>query len=328
MTPPPFFFTSYAVRRADSPLVARFHARLQTEVEMKRGLSATHEGFLDVGNLELGVGWRRTLARALGSTRFLIALLSDDYFDREWCGREWAAMTERVRRTGAAEPVAVLPLFWVPVARELPAEVAAVQYRMPRLGAAYSDSCLADVMRGDPQAYEKFVIELTDYMVQSATTALPEMDDETAERFPPAFGLSAAPTATPTAAEPRTFRAPAPDVVAPRGGRGGSRAPMSPGERRELIELILESVVCRSREAWDVYMDSVRALAHPEPVNVLSDGGQHRTRVVALVTAALKRPTPGILLALGDALAEQVGEAEAEPVLHRVRSAAAEWPAA
>ncbi|WP_405990018.1 TIR domain-containing protein [Streptomyces sp. NBC_00986] len=324
MTPPPFFFTSYAVRRADSSLVAQFHARLQEEVEIKRGRSATHAGFLDAGTLELGVGWRGKLAWALGSTRFLIALLSDDYFDREWCGREWAVMTERVRRAGEPEPVAVLPLFWVPVARELPAEVAMLQYRMPRLGAAYADSCLVDIMRGDRQAYEKFVIELTDYMVESATPPLPELDAETAERFSPAFGLSAASPA----AKPRTLQAPAPDAVAPCGRRHEGPAPMSPRERRELIELILESVVCRSREAWDVYMDSIRALVHPEPVNVLSDGGQYRTRVVALVTAALKRPTPAILLAMGDALADQVGETEAEPVLNRVRSAAVEWPGA
>ncbi|MCR3727224.1 hypothetical protein FHS35_004079 [Streptomyces umbrinus] len=45
MTQPPFFFTSYAGRDADSELVGQFHARLQQEVAIKRGVSAAHEGF-------------------------------------------------------------------------------------------------------------------------------------------------------------------------------------------------------------------------------------------------------------------------------------------
>jgi hypothetical protein len=324
MTRSPFFFTSYAVRRADSPLVKQFHDRLQQEVEIKRGRSATNEGFLDVGNLELGVEWRRKLSQALGRTRFLIALLSDDYFDREWCGREWAVMTERVRLAAPQEQVAILPLFWVPVARALPPEVAAVQYRMPKLGAAYADSCLVDLMRGDPQEFEKFVIELTDYMVQAATAPLPELDADTAERFPPAFGLTASAPA-PTASAPRTPQASPTEGEPP---RADGAAPMTPGEKRELIELILASEVARTRDGWDVYVDSVRTLVHPEQVHLLSDGGQLRTRVVALVTAALRRRTPAVLLAVGDALADQTGEAEAEAVLRLVRAAAAKWPMA
>ncbi|MFF6996197.1 TIR domain-containing protein [Streptomyces sp. NPDC008313] len=347
MTQPPFFFTSYAVRRADSALVQRFHDRLQDEVEMKRARTASREGFLDVGSLKLGENWRPRLSRALGSTRFLVALLSDDYFEREWCGREWAVMAERVRRAAPAEPVALLPLFWVPVTRALPDEVAAVQYRMPRLGAAYTDDCLVNVMRGDPRAYEKFVIELADYMVQASATPLPVMDGETAGRFAPAFGLPARTEAAPgagtgtradalpdggTGAEARTEVAGPAGAAVPSAAAGPASAPgagdpaMSGAERRRLIELILASDVCRGRDAWDVYVDSVRELTGPRPLGLLSDGGQLRTRVVALVNAALRHHTPALVLAVGEALADQTGEEGAEEALRLVTAAAARWP--
>lgn len=102
MSNEPFFFTSYAIRRADRQLVAQFHARLQDEVQIKRGRSLPHTGFLDTESLKLGVGWRRPLLDALRTTRFVIALLGDDYLGSTWCGREWAVATERARRATLA----------------------------------------------------------------------------------------------------------------------------------------------------------------------------------------------------------------------------------
>ncbi|WP_405568247.1 toll/interleukin-1 receptor domain-containing protein [Streptomyces phaeochromogenes] len=324
MTQPPFFFTSYAGRDADSELVRQFHARLQQEVAIKRGVSAAHEGFLDTDSLEHGARWRRDLSQALGTTRFLIALLSDDFFERKWCGREWAVMEERMRLAGDPEPIAVLPLFWVPVARELPPSVAEIQHRTPRFGKAYRHSCVVDLMRGDQPAYEKLVIELVAHMVRKATVPLPEMDAATAAEFPPAFGPSAPSEPTAPAAVPRAAAPTAPAARAGAPGRGHG-APMSPAEKSRLIELILASDVCGTRDAWDVYMDSVRVMIRPEQVNPLSDGGRVRTRLVALVNAALPRATPTVLLAMGDALVEQVGEAEAGAALGLIQKAAANW---
>jgi hypothetical protein len=311
MTRPPFFFTSYAVRRADSPLVRRFHERLQEEVEIKRGRSATHEGFLDAG-IGLGEGWQRRIGEALGRTRFLVALLSDDYFDRPWCGREWAVMAERIRRAAPDEPVAVLPLFWVPVARELPAEVAALQYRMSSLGAAYQDSCLVDVMRGDPQTYEKFVIELTDHMLQTASVPLPEMDAGTAETFPPAFGLPATQEEQqPTAPTART--ADSPDT------------PLSHTDKRALIEALLRSPVSGSRETYELWLESVRLACKPTQLAPITDTGPLRNRIIALVNFALSRPTSRVLAALADTL-EELGNDEATLEVRRlVDRAVAHW---
>ncbi|WP_030744879.1 toll/interleukin-1 receptor domain-containing protein [Streptomyces sp. NRRL F-5135] len=355
MTGQPFFFTSYAVRRADSPLVAKFHARLQQEVRIKRGRSAPSDGFLDTVSLKLGSGWRPQLVDALRTTRVLVALLSDDYFDSEWCGREWAVMTERIRRAtppGGPEPVAVLPLFWVPVNRPLPGPVSDLQYRTPRLGDAYADSCLIDVMRGDSRAYHKFVVELTDYMLEISGTPLPELDAAGTGAMAPAFGPVGAPgTPGPTAAgaagtpgasevagtEPAAVGLP--QAGAPEARRAGTTGtavstvppgtavPMSPVEKREFIELLLESDVCRTRDAWDVYMESIHSLIRPERLNALSDGGGVHTRVTALVNAALRRRTPDVLRAVADAFAEQTGEEEARPVRGRVEAAVAKWPA-
>lgn len=339
----PFFFTSYAVRRADSALVAEFHAKLEQEVQIKRGRTAATEGFLDTRSLGFGAPWRPQLVDAVGTTRLLIALLSDDYFDSEWCGREWAVMEERARRAsqaGGRAPVAILPLFWVPVTRRLPDRVADLQYRAPRLGDAYANSCLIDVMRSDLQAYHKFVVELTDYMVDIAGLPLPELDADTVERTVPAFGpsvsaaSSAAPSGAPVSAPPTQ------GPTSPVGGtvsddpstlpawatQNGGRMPMSPEEKRRLINLLVLSDVGARRDAWDVFTDSIRVAIRPAQLNTQTDGGSARMRAVALVNFALRQRTPDVLLVLADAFEEQATQDAADAVRRLVEEAAAQWP--
>ncbi|MEU8863528.1 toll/interleukin-1 receptor domain-containing protein [Streptomyces umbrinus] len=334
MTQPPFFFTSYAGRDADSELVGQFHARLQQEVAIKRGVSAAHEGFLDTDSLEHGARWRRDLSQALGTTRFLIALLSDDFFERKWCGREWAVMEERMRLAGDPEPIAVLPLFWVPVARELPPSVAEIQHRTPRFGKAYRHSCVVDLMRGDRPAYEKLVIALVDHMVRKATAPLPEMDATTAAEFPPTFGLSAKP-------EPADWETAAPvhqskaDLYTPRGGpfvspparANRSGAPLSGAERLTLVQALVRSPVGLDRDTWNVWLVSVRQMIEPKQLSMVSDDGQLRNRVVSVVNFALAQKSPKVMQALADALDFWGDEEGVAEVRLLVDKAVENWPA-
>ncbi|MGW3425101.1 TIR domain-containing protein [Streptomyces phaeochromogenes] len=334
MTQPPFFFTSYAGRDADSELVGQFHARLQQEVAIKRGVSAAHEGFLDTDSLEHGARWRRELSQALGTTRFLIALLSDDFFERKWCGREWAVMEERMRLTGDPEPIAVLPLFWVPVARELPPSVAEIQHRTPRFGKAYRHSCVVDLMRGDRPAYEKLVIELVAHMVAKATAPLPEMDATTAAEFPPAFGPPA--TRETAAREPAApvHRSTA-DLHTPRGGpsvsppapANGSGAPLSGAERLALVKALVRSPVGHNRDTWNVWLEAVRQMIEPTQLSLVSDDGMARNRIISVVNLALAQKTPKVMRALADALDFWGDEDGVAEVRLLVDKAADNWPA-
>ncbi|QNP73395.1 toll/interleukin-1 receptor domain-containing protein [Streptomyces roseirectus] len=321
---PPFFFTSYAERPADNPLVEAFHARLQREVEIKRGRTATHEGFLNVGSIRLGQGWRRTIGSALGRARFLVVLLTDDYLSSPWCAREWAVMKERTRQALPAEPVSILPLFWTRLTRELPDDVAELQLRMATLGAAYTETCLVDLMRGDAQTYEKFVIGLTDHMIQSAGGELPEMDADLAASYPPAFGLRApeeegrreegareAAEADPATAAPAPPVAPSPAFGA--------------GEKAALVDALVRSPISSTRDTYDVWLDSVRL--HSEPIQLApsTDSGTLRNRVLALVNFAMKQGLPTVMLAFAAALEELGADQATTEVRRLVDLAAAGW---
>ncbi|MFM9447356.1 TIR domain-containing protein [Streptomyces acidiscabies] len=302
---PPFFFTSYAERRADSDLVERFHARLQREAEIKRGRSAPSDGFLNTGAVRLGQGWRRKIGTALGRTRFLVVLLTDDYLASSWCAREWAVVKERVRLAEPEEPVALLPLFWTGVSRELPAEVADLQLRMATLGAAYTDRCLVDLMREDPRAYEKFVIGLTDHMVKEASDQLPEMDGDLAASYPPAFGLAAPESETAQATPVAAFAEPVP--------------PVETFKKVDLIDAFVRSPISGPRETYDLWLESVRLLIAPVQLAPGTDAGTLRNRVIALINFALQRlrETPDVLLALAEAL-EELGDHEATREVRRL----------
>ncbi|GAQ54909.1 toll/interleukin-1 receptor domain-containing protein [Streptomyces acidiscabies] len=311
---PPFFFTSYAERRADSDLVEQFHARLQREVEIKRGRSAPNEGFLNTGAVRLGQGWRRKIGTALGRTRFLVVLLTDDYLASSWCAREWAVMQERVRLAEPAEPVALLPLFWTGVSRKLPAEVADLQLRMATLGAAYTDRCLVDLMREDPRGYEKFVIGLTDHMVKEASAELPEMDGELAASYPPAFGL-AAPEGEEEAEAAQIMR-PEPEL------KTAQATPVETFRKVDLIDAFVRSPISGTRETYDLWLESVRLLIAPVQLAPGTDAGTLRNRVIALINFALLRETPDVLLALAEAL-EELGDHEATREVRRLVDLAA-----
>jgi len=309
---PPFFFTSYAGRPADKPLVEAFHQRLQQETEIKRGRSAPHEGFLDAGSVALGEAWRRKIGSALGRTRFLVALLTDDYFASPWCAREWAVVRERVRLAAPEEPTAILPLFWTRVSRELPADVADLQLRTASPGAC-ADTCLVDLMRGDAAGYERFVIGLTDYMVKTASVQLPEMDGELAANYAPAFGLGA-----PEKEE-------GPGVVA-KAVEDPVETPAETFKKVHLIDALVRSPVSGPRETYDLWLESVRLLIAPTQLAPGTDAGALRIRVAALVNFALRQKTPTVLLAYAEAL-EELGDDEATTEVRRLVDLAASDPA-
>ncbi|MFD9716762.1 TIR domain-containing protein [Streptomyces sp. NPDC059076] len=331
MSNEPFFFTSYAIRRADRRLVAQFHARLQDEVQIKRGRSLPHTGFLDTESLKLGVGWRRPLVDALRTTRFVIALLSDDYLRSNWCGQEWAVATERARRATLAtgeEPVAVIPLFWTRPTEALPPAVRALQYRTNLLGSAYEDTCLVDLIRGDSRDYHQFIVDLTDLLTKAASVPLPPLDFATADTLPSAFVpvSSAAPPTVSTPAVPESVPHGQGGSPARPGVVGNSGRRMTAAEKSLYVDILVDSAVGRSRESWDVYVDSIKGLLWPVRFSLLTDGGSARVRSVALANEALRRKTPELLVATVDALAELEGAEAAGPLRALVDDVVSRWP--
>ncbi|RVU22927.1 TIR domain-containing protein [Streptomyces antnestii] len=187
----PFFFTSYANREDDQDHVAEFHQRLEQELRIKRGRNLTSTGFLDRRSLRLGLTWREPMVDAIRTTRLLVALITADYFESEWCRREWAVMMERARRAGRSpgqEPVAVLPLFWVKPRGPLPRDLAAIQYSSAELfGGNKAPDNLIDLLREDDQEAAAFIRRLAAVMIEAADRDLPALDAEAVRSIPLAF---------------------------------------------------------------------------------------------------------------------------------------------
>jgi len=57
--------------------------------------------YLDKQRLQPGFRWHPALSKALCQSRCMIAVYTDVYFSREYCLREWTAMTElEMKRVG------------------------------------------------------------------------------------------------------------------------------------------------------------------------------------------------------------------------------------
>jgi hypothetical protein len=190
-TDAPFFFTSYANREDDQDHVAEFHEQLEHELRIKRGRNLTSTGFLDRHSLQLGLTWREPMVEAIRSTRLLVALITADYFESEWCRREWAVMMERARRAGRSpgdEPVAILPLFWVKPRGALPQDLASMQYNSPALfGGSKAPDNLIDLLREDREKAAAFIRRLADTMIKAADRDLPVLDADAVRDIPLAF---------------------------------------------------------------------------------------------------------------------------------------------
>lgn len=124
------FFFSYA-RDDDSPGVRTFFEDLQSAVRREGGLPAgTQLGYFDQRSIELGKDWDHDLVEALQSSKVMVSLGSPTYFDRDYCGREWALFRRRCRAAAVAGVVPPLlkTVMWSPVQIDrLPPEVRTTQ---------------------------------------------------------------------------------------------------------------------------------------------------------------------------------------------------------
>ncbi len=123
------FFFSYTRGNNDAYLKKLFDD-LSVEVRTLRGLPVDAAvGFFDQQELELGEDWDGALVEALQTCKVMIAIASPGYWKSEYCGKEWALFSQRLRQgiAAGAKPAPLLkPLVWVPFEfAELPAAVSA-----------------------------------------------------------------------------------------------------------------------------------------------------------------------------------------------------------
>lgn len=112
----PRFFFSYS-RDSNDEALLQFFKDLQKEVDDLSG--DRDSGYIDQQRHEPGDIWEARLEQGLSQARVFVAVLTANYCDKPYCGKEWAAFADRQERyrlaTGSADdPGLIVPVLWVP----------------------------------------------------------------------------------------------------------------------------------------------------------------------------------------------------------------------
>jgi len=273
------FFLSYA--REDNKLdglVRKFYEDLCKDIAGKIAASPDEVGFFDGEDIEHGAIWDQKLASALQQSRVFIAVYSPYYFQKKFCGKEWAVFNSRVNAyakslpQGADFPGLMFPVLWQKedyVLPRIPAALGKVQYKYDAYGKAYAEQGLRTMLRNKKfkQQYDDFISVLADDLIEAAQAhklpALPNLPplDQVAETFPaqaaaPApihpQGQPQVPGANPRYVkfiflagrrqELQPFRA----SLDPYGESGGEWRPWLPDPKDE-VDLLVQDVIQRER---------------------------------------------------------------------------------
>jgi FxsC-like protein len=196
------FFLSYA--REDNKLdglVRKFYEDLCKDVAGKIAASPYDVGFFDGAEIEPGAIWDQKLASALQQSSVFIAIYSPYYFQKKFCGKEWAVFRSRVEAyakslpQGADFPGLMFPVLWQKedyVLPRIPAPLGKVQYKYDAYGRAYAEQGLRTMLRNKKfkQQYDDFISVLADDLIEAAQAhkmpALPDLPplEQVAETFP------------------------------------------------------------------------------------------------------------------------------------------------
>jgi hypothetical protein len=127
-------------------------------------------GFID-RQMRTGVEWEQEILRAVGTCQVFVALISDPYVHRPWCGREWHAYAQRQTWSRVdrrpVETKGLLPVVWAPSPEESkPKIITARQLFVPRglqdtlIGEQYLEEGIFGLLTVAPEAYRATVWRL------------------------------------------------------------------------------------------------------------------------------------------------------------------------
>ncbi len=177
-----YFFTSHA-HRQDRDRVVQFHRDLEAELRRKVRRRTEPAGFLDAERMGSGDHWPTSLRDAVRTSPVMVALWTDDYFESDWCGREFGIFQERIRRAtpaGGKPPAGIIPVPWLVRETEVPPAAAELHIARIDLGRTYDDMPVLDLMRHE-RAFAEYVSLLAYRVMDVARDQLPALDAEAAE---------------------------------------------------------------------------------------------------------------------------------------------------
>ena len=148
----PHFFLSYARSRyrqegadPDRWMTKLYKDLCEDLVQLEVGVP----GFMDRQQIQLGSSWPDRLADGLANCRVFVAMFSPAYFNSDYCGKEWAAFSERADQlAGLDRPSPIIPVLWAPMRLEgLPACVRDMQHVPPGFPDVYATEGLYAIMK-------------------------------------------------------------------------------------------------------------------------------------------------------------------------------------
>lgn len=124
-------------------------------------------GFVDKG-MRSGVAWEHEILTAVSTCQVFVALVSEPYIHREWCGKEWDAFSRRrtwhVEERRLAESPCLIPVVWAPLGtRRRPKAVMARQLFTPKdprdgqVAARYAAEGIFGLLNTDLESYRSAV---------------------------------------------------------------------------------------------------------------------------------------------------------------------------
>jgi len=181
----PYFFLSYARGHFDTgnhpnKWTVKFYKDLCADIAELTG-SAT-PGYMDDQRLKIGTQWPSELTRALATCRVLLPIFSPQYFNSEYCGKEWEIFDRRVVRHswGGSRPAVIIPVLWTTMEiADLPEFVQHVQHNQADLPNHYLREGLYGIMKLGKyrEAYKETVLCLARAIVDAAAAELAPLDE-------------------------------------------------------------------------------------------------------------------------------------------------------
>jgi FxsC-like protein len=160
---PPFrFFLSYSWKNRGKPL-ERFFTDLAENVRSRVGGPIDEVAFRDRVTMEAGTEWPAGLLDAMVTSQVMVYLLSTDYIQSDYCGKELQVFLERVENFRRANPGVtphyIQPVIWVPVMTSaLPSRIGIVQPADDGYPQDYATRGLESLAkRRDKTAYQDFI---------------------------------------------------------------------------------------------------------------------------------------------------------------------------
>jgi len=188
------FFLSYSWKNRGRPL-ERFFKDLAEAVRKLVGGPIEDIAFRDRVTMMAGTEWPTGLLDAMATSQVLVYLLSADYIQSDYCGKELQVFLERVesfrRANPGVAPRFIIPVIWVPiVASTLPLLLGLIQQADDAFPEDYASKGLESLAkRRDKTAYQSFVDTLALRIVRGAEgSPLPPVSRyESLDEIPNAF---------------------------------------------------------------------------------------------------------------------------------------------